>query len=222
MKNNEDLQRDVQNAIKWEPLLTAAEIGVTAKDGVITLTGTVDSYSKKMEAEEAARNVGGVKAVVEKIEVKIGSSWQKNDNDIATEVIKALGTNCDVPQDKVKVKVEKGRVWLSGQVQWDFQKEAARTAIRHLEGVKAVMNNVTFTSDEDEAVEKAAIEGALLRHWSIENEDIDVEVSGHTVTLTGTVNSVYQKNEAARLARNAPGVWNVENNLVIDYYLIGA
>jgi len=222
MKNNEDLQRDVQNAIKWEPLLTAAEIGVTAKDGVITLTGTVDSYSKKMEAEEAARNVGGGKAVVEKIEVKIGSSWQKNDNDIATEVIKALGTNCDVPQDKVKVKVEKGRVWLSGQVQWDFQKEAARTAIRHLKGVKAVMNNVTFTSDEDEAVEKAAIEGALLRHWSIENEDIDVEVSGHTVTLTGTVNSVYQKTEAARLARNAPGVWNVENNLVIDYYLIGA
>lgn len=222
MKNNEDLQRDVQNAIEWEPVLTAAEIGVTAKDGVITLTGTVDSFSKKMEAEEAARNVGGVKAVVEKIEVKFGSTWQKNDNDIANEVIKALATNCDVPKDKVKVKVEKGRVWLSGQVQWDFQKEAARTSIRHLKGLKAVMNNVTFTSDEDEAIEKAAIEGALLRHWSIKNEDIDVEVSGHTVTLTGTVNSVYQKTEAARLTRNAPGVWNVENNLVIDYYLVGA
>ena len=107
MKNNAELQKDVQDAIKWEPLLNAAEIGVTVKDGVVTLTGVVDSYSKKTEAEDAAKNVAGVKAVVEKIEIKISSKWsKKDDNEIAAEVLNAFKWNWQVPEDKVKVKVE--------------------------------------------------------------------------------------------------------------------
>src|SRR5450631_2197501 len=112
MKTNEDLQKDVQDAIKWEPLLNAAEIGVTAKDGVVTLSGIVDSYSKKLEAESAAKSVIGVKALVEKIEIKFGSDWNKNDNEIATEVLNAFKFNWEVPNDKVKVSVEKGLVTL--------------------------------------------------------------------------------------------------------------
>lgn len=104
MKTNEELQKDVQDAIKWEPLLNAAEIGVTVKDGIVTLTGTVDSYLKKTEAEDAAKSVAGVKAVVEKLEIKIGSSWSKTDAEIAKEVINALQWAWDVPNDKVKVK----------------------------------------------------------------------------------------------------------------------
>src|SRR5450756_1561592 len=131
MKNNAELQKDVQDAIKWEPLLNAAEIDVTVKDGVVTLTGTVDSYWKKTEAEDAAKNVAGVKAVVEKIEIKFANnSFIKDDNDIAKDVLNAYQWNVEVPRDKVKIQVEKGWVTLEGQLEWNFQKEAAKNAVR--------------------------------------------------------------------------------------------
>jgi len=218
MKNNADLQQDVQDAIKWEPLLNAAEIGVTVKDGVVTLTGTVDSYSKKTEAEDAAKNVAGVKAVVEKIEIKFGSNWsKKDDNEIATEVVNALRWNWQIPGDKVKVKVEKGWVTLSGELQWNFQKEATKDAVKNLLGVTGVSNKITIKSDTRDRIEEKDIESALRRNWSIADKDIGVKVSGHTVTLTGMVNSWYQREEAERIAWNAPGVWVVDNELVIEY-----
>jgi osmotically-inducible protein OsmY len=217
MKNNADLQQDVQDAIKWEPLLNAAEIGVTVKDGVVTLTGTVDSYSKKTEAEDAAKNVAGVKAVVEKIEIKFGSNWsKKDDNEIATEVVNALRWNWQIPGDKVKVKVEKGWVTLEGELQWNYQKDAAKDVVKNLLGVQGVSNNITIKSDTLDQVEKKDIENALKRNWSINDKDIKVKVSNHKVTLTGSVNSWYDKDEAARIAWNAPGVWNVDNELVVD------
>ena len=125
MKNNAELQKDVQDAIKWEPLLNAAEIGVTVKDGVVTLTGNVDNYSKKSQAEDAAKNVAGVKAVVEKIEINYSSWGTTSDGDIAKEIISALKWNFEVPNDKVKVKVENGWVTLDGELPWNFQREAA-------------------------------------------------------------------------------------------------
>jgi osmotically-inducible protein OsmY len=218
MKTNADLQKDVQEAIKWEPLLSAAEIGVTAKDGVVTLTGTVDSYWKKTEAEEAAKNVAGVKAVVEKIEIKFHSEWaKKDDNDIATEVINAYQWNVEVPRDKVKVKVEKGWVTLEGELEWNFQKEAAKDAVRDLLGVAGVTNNITIKADTQEEIERKDIESALERNWSLSDREIKVKVSGTKVTLTGKVDSWYQKSEAARIAWKARGVWSVENDLVVDY-----
>jgi osmotically-inducible protein OsmY len=217
MKNNAELQKDVQDAIKWEPLLNAAEIGVTAKDGVITLTGVVDSYTKKSEAEDAAKNVAGVKAVVEKLEVKFGDWGKTTDADIATEVVNALKWNWRVPNDKVKVKVENGWITLEGQLQWNFEREAAVDAVKNLLGVTGVSNNITIKSEANEKIEKADIESALRRNWSIYDNDIDVSVSGHTATLSGTVDSWYQKTEAGRIAFNAPGVWSVDNELVVDY-----
>lgn len=222
MKTNENLQRDVQDAIKWEPLLNAAEIGVIAHNGVVTLTGTVDSYAKKIEAEEAAKNVGGVKAVVEKIDIKFSGTWRKDDTEIATEVVNALAANWEVPKDKVHVKVEKGWVNLEGEVQWDYQKEAVKNAVKNLAGVLGVTNSITIKSEAKDEIEKEAIERALGRNWSINEEDIQVKVSTNQVTLTGIVDSVYQKNEAGRLARNAPGVWSVDNELVIEYDYIVA
>ncbi len=136
MKNNAELQTDVQDAIKWEPLMHAAEIGVTVKDGVVTLSGTVDSYGKKLEAEKAAKNVSGVKALVENIEVRFPNSWSKTDNEIAAEVLHALNSNLIVPTDKVKVKVENGFVTLDGELHWNYQREAAKTAVKFLQESK--------------------------------------------------------------------------------------
>jgi osmotically-inducible protein OsmY len=218
MKNNSALQKDVQDAIKWEPLLNAAEIGVTVKDGIVTLTGVVDNYSKKTEAEDAAKNVAGVKAIVEKIEVKFNtSSGKKDDNEIAVEVVNAFKWNWRVPNDKVKVKVENGWITLEGELAWNCEREAARDAVKNLLGVTGVSNNIQIKSEADEAVEKADIESALKRNWSIYDNDIDVKVAGHKATLTGTVDSWYQKDEAGRIAFNAPGVWSVDNELLVDY-----
>jgi len=218
MKNNAELQKDVQEAIKWEPLLNAAEIGVTVKDGVVTLTGVVDSYSKKTEAEDAAKNVAGVKAVVEKIEIKVNHAWSlKDDNDIATEVLNAYKWNWRIPNDKVKVKVEKGWITLEGELQWNYEREAAKDAVKDLVGVIGVSNNIKIKSEIHEAIEKSDIESALARNGSIDDEEITVSVSGTKVTLTGTVDSWYQRDEAEKIAWNAPGVWAVENDLIVDY-----
>ena len=217
MKTNAELQKDVQDAIKWEPLLNAAEIGVTVKDGLVTLTGTVDNYSKKLQAECAAKNVAGVKAVVEKIEINYGSWGTTTDTDIAKEILSALKWNFEVPNDKVKVKVENGWVTLDGELPWNYQREAAKNAVHKLNGVKGVTNNIKIKPDLEDAIEKEDIESALERNWSINDDDIDVTVVGSKVTLTGTVDSWYQKDEAGRIAWNAPGVEKVINDLVIEY-----
>ena len=217
MKNNSELQKDVQDAIQWEPLLHAAEIGVTVKDGVVTLTGTVDNYAKKSEAEDATKNVAGVKAVVEKIEVRFSNSWSKSDNEIATEVLNALKWNWQIPNDNVKVKVENGWVTLEGELNWDYQRVAARQAVEKLMGVKGVTNNTKVKPDSKDSLEAKDIKRALDRNWSIDANDIDVSVSGTKVTLTGTVVSWYQKDEAEKIAWKAPGVWSVVNDLVVEY-----
>ena len=218
MKSNAELQTDVQNAIKWEPLLNAAEIGVTAKDGVVSLTGVVDSYSKKMEAENAAKKVIGVNALVEKIEVKFPSSWTKTNAEIANEVLSALKSNWSVPKDKVTVKVENGWVTLEGELPWNYQKEAAKSAVNYLTGVKGVTNNIKIKSEMHDVIEQEDVENAIGRSWAVDDNDISVKVSGTTVTLSGTVTSWYQKEEAGRIAWNTPGIWHVQNDLTVDYY----
>mgnify|MGYP005615060795 CR=1 FL=1 len=217
MKSNEDLQRDVQNAIKWEPLLHAAEIGVTAIDGVVTLTGTVDSYAKKSEAEEAAKKVSGLKALVEKIEIKFSSTWKKDDTEIATEILNALKWDWEIPSDDIIVKVENGWVRLDGEVQWNYQREAAKKTIKQLAGVLGVTNDIKLCAETHDAIEKKDIQDALTRNWSISEQEIDVKVLGNKVTLNGTVDSYYQRDEAGRIAWNAPGVISVDNELVVEF-----
>lgn len=218
MKTDSQLQQDVMAELKWEPLLHAAEIGVSAKNGVVTLTGTVDGYAKKSEAEDAAKRVAGVNAVVEKIEVKYAGNWAKKDDaDIATEIINAFKWNWEVPNDKIKARVEKGWVTLEGELQWNFQRDAATSAVRNLMGVAGVSNNISIKSHTADGNEKASIESALKRNWSLSEDNIHVDVTGHKATLSGTVDSWYQKDEAERIAWNAPGVSSVENALVVEY-----
>jgi osmotically-inducible protein OsmY len=217
MKRNEDLQRDVQDAIRWEPLLSAAEIGVTAKDGVITLTGIVDSYAKKLEAEDAAKKVAGVRAIAQEIEIRFANSNKKNDAEVATEIVTALTSNFEIPENLVQVKVENGFVTLEGELSWNYQKEAAKRVVNHLVGVKGVTNNIRIKSEFADQIEKVEIEKALFRNRTVDSEDIHVEVSGNKVTLNGTVTSFYERGEAERMAWNAPGVSKVDNELLIDY-----
>ena len=215
--SNEELQQDVQDAIKWEPLLNAAEIGVTAKDGVITLTGTVDSYAKKLEAEDAAKSVKGVKAVIVKLDIKFGSdSEKKDDSEIADEIIKAAKWNWDIPKDKIKANVENGWVTLSGEVDFNYQREAIEDLVKNHSGITGVTNNITIEESED-LVEEKDIESALRRNWFIDDSNIEIHVSNHNVTLTGSVESWFERDKAERIAWNALGVWNVNNQLVLDY-----
>lgn len=217
MKTNSQLQKDVQDAIQWEPILHAAEIGVIVNDGVVTLTGTVDNYAKKLQAEKAAKGVAGVKAIVENIEVKLAGSQKRNDVDIAEDVIFALKTDLLVPDEKVQVKVENGWVTLEGNVHWDFQRAAAKRAINNIQGVHGVFNHLKIKSELNDELEKKSIEGALTRSW-INDSNIRVHVTGRTVRLTGTVDSIHQKEEASRIAWKTPGIWHVDNDLIVDYH----
>ncbi len=223
MKNNAELQKDVEDALKWEPMLNDAEIGVTVKDGIVTLTGTVDNFSKKMQAEDAAKNVVGVKVVVEKIEVRIITSWNKSDDEIAAEVVYALKWNWAIPNTKVIAIVKDGWVTLEGDLNWEYQRVAVKEAVANLLGVKGVINNTTLDPQYKDAIEAKEIKRALDRHWSLNARDIKVDVSGPKVTLNGTVKSMYQKSEASKIAWKAPGVGLVANDLVVehDYSVVG-
>lgn len=217
MKSNENLQKDVQDAIKWEPLLHAAEIGVIAKDGIVTLTGTVDDYMKKVEAERATKKVEGVKAIVEKIDVDYGHVG-KTDNEIAIEVVEALKRNVSVPDELIKIKVQDGWVYLEGNVKWHYQKRLAYNSVKNIIGVKDVINDIKIEAEVYDQIEKEAIEKAFECSWSINNDDIKVEVEGNEVTLSGIVDSYYVKEEAERIAWNAHGVTAVNNELIVGCF----
>lgn len=216
MKTNEELQRKVIEAINWEPLLSAAEIGVVAFNGIITLTGSVNSYAKKEEAEAAAKNVLGVKAVIEKIDVVPDDKIQKSDNDIAIEILNAFKWHWDIPNDRVQVKVENGWVTLTGYLEWNYQKEEAKKAVSVLIGVKGIINNIMIVSLSKDRIKKKDIEDAIQRNKIIGNAAITVEVLDNAVTLKGNVESWFQKNEASRIAWKAPGVLEVKNDLQVD------
>jgi osmotically-inducible protein OsmY len=217
MKNNEQLQKEVMDALKWEPQLHAAEIGVIVHDGIVTLTGIVDNYSKKMAAEMATKEVAGVKAVVEQIEVNYPHTGMRTNEQIAADVLKALQNHWNVPDEKIKIEVQEGWVTLTGEVSWNYQKDAAKHAIANIPGVKGVFNHIKIKTLSKNVLEKHVIENALRRHWSINADDIKVTVENDRVVLNGTVTSLYQKEEVEKIAWKTPGVLFVDNNLDVEY-----
>jgi len=216
MKTNAELQKDVQDAIKWEPLLDSAEIGVIVKNGIVTLTGTVDSYAKKLQAEHATKNVSGVKILVEDIEVKLPDPRIKTDVEIAGEIIAAFDANSFIPQEKIRVKVEDGWIDLDGEVTWEYLREITENAVKYLPDVKGIYNNIIINPEFRGTVEKSDIEKALDRS-SIDSSEIKVSVSGATVTLTGNVHTWHQREEAGRIVWKTPGIQDVKNELTVDY-----
>ncbi|MDP3557032.1 MAG: BON domain-containing protein [Bacteroidota bacterium] len=216
MKTDFEIQRDVMDELNYEPSLKANEIGVAVKGGIVTLSGTIDSYGKKIAAENAAKRVAGVKAVAEDIEVKLMPSGKKNDSEIAEAVINALKWHSALEEEKIKIKVEDGWVTLEGEVEWEFQRNSARLMIEQLQGVVGIINHIKITSKLDPKDVLKKITAAFHRSATVDAEQINIKVEGTTVLLTGKVRSYSEKKDAEMAAWLAPGVNKIENKLIVD------
>jgi osmotically-inducible protein OsmY len=215
---NKDLQleNDIRGALTWVPSLRSERIVVTSKECVITLTGTVDSVEKKMEVEKTAKAVPGVTAVMNGVEIRCDSQVTKADHEIVLELQKHVGANWDIPDHKITASVENGWITLRGDLEWAYQKDAAQAATRHIKGVTGVSNEITIRALMIDKAAKMEIEKALVLSSAIDDREIHVAVASHIVSLEGIVSSVYEKEQAGRIAQNTPGVLRVENGLVIE------
>ena len=212
MKTDAELQQDVMNELKWEPTIRAAEIGVGVTDGVVTLSGYVDSFYKKWAAER----VFGVKSVAEELKVRLPGSLKRSDEDLALAVANVLEWNVLVPHDRVKVQVQDGVVTLSGEVDWWYQKDTAEDAVRKLVGVVLVSNRITIKPAVKPQDVKDQIESAFQRNALLDTRRITIETQGGKVILRGSVHSWVERAEAQWAAWAAPGVFEVENRVMIN------
>ncbi|WP_295679907.1 BON domain-containing protein [uncultured Nevskia sp.] len=217
MKTDSQLEQDVIAELKWEPAVNAANIGVEVKNGVLTLTGSVDSYSEKWTAEHSALRVAGVTALTVALEVKLPGMSKRADIDIARLVENVITWTTLVPRGCVKVMVENGWVTLSGQVEWSFQRESALAAVRHLTGVVGVSNDIAIEPKVSKASVKTEIEAALTRSVCANANRISVEVHGSEVTLFGKVDTWSERSIAEQSAWGTPGVRKVIDNITVVY-----
>ncbi len=215
MKNDKLLQHNVLTQLEWEPSIDASQIGVAAKDGVVTLTGYVPQFSEKMTAERATKRVYGVKGVANDIEVHLAGTGERTDSDIAGAALNALSWNTSVPADRVKVTVRKGWLTLEGTLDWQYQKEGAERAVRYLIGVKGVINSIGLTPHVKPGEVKDKIEADLRRSAEVDARRIGVEIRDGKVILNGNVRSWVEREEAQQAAWAAPGVSEVENHITV-------
>ncbi len=216
MSQDSNLQQAVTAELGWEPSITASHIGVTAVNGVVTLSGHVDSFVQKHAAEDAARRVKGVRAVAEEIEVRLAFDAKRGDDDIATAAINRLAWDISVPKDAIKIQVENGWVTLTGTVEWHYQQVAAVRAIRSLMGVIGVSDQVVLRPRVSTSNISENITHALHRSWFFDPDTIKVTANGGNIKLTGFVNSWHDRQVAAETAWAAPGATSVVNELTVE------
>ena len=213
---DKELREAVEQALDWEPIIDASGIGVSVKNGVVTLNGNISSYAEKREAEKVAGLVRGVKAVACELEVALPAFSKRSDEEIARVAANAITWNTLLPNDAIQVWVDNGRVTLEGTVDWQYQRKAAGTSVRYLAGVRDVNNHIVVKPRADQVAVKTQIEAALLRNAQLDANRIRVDVRGDRVILSGTVQSWLEREAAEQAAWNAPGVSDVENLLIVN------
>jgi osmotically-inducible protein OsmY len=217
MKTDAQLQSDVIAELSWEPSVNSEQIGVEVKDGIVTLAGHVGSYAEKIDAERATMRVSGVKALAVEMDVRLAGSSTRNDVDIARSVDNVLQWTTYLPKDAVKIKVESGFVTLSGEVTWEFQRNAAVNAVRYLMGVQGVNDQLVIKPKLSAPVVKADIEAALKRRAQRNSNEITVNVQGTDVILSGKAHSWSERELAAHTAWSSPGVRKVVDNITLTF-----
>ena len=217
MKTDLEIKNDVLEELSWQPNIDETQIGVIVNNGIVTLSGIVSDLPKKISIENAVKRVAGVKAVAEEIKVKYTDSDKQSDIEIAKAAISALEWNASVPSEKIIVEVEDGKIYLTGELEWAYQKDFAKRTIEHLYGVKEVINNIQLKPKATPINVEHQIKKAFARSANIDAKNIKVTINNQELTLSGTVHSVKEKDDAEIAAYNAPGITNVINQLEVDY-----
>ena len=214
-KSDVQLQRDVIDELRWDPAVGPSEVGVAAKDGVVTLTGAVSSVAMKFAAIHAAERVAGVKALAEDLVVEVPSNFKRSDTEIAHAAVNALTWNVEVPSDSVKVRVDNGWLILDGELDWEFQRSAAVKCVRSMTGVRGVTNNLKLKPHAFAPDVRDRIQNAIKRSAEVDSKRISVEAINGRVILRGTVRSWAERQDAERAAWSAPGVTAVDDQIAI-------
>lgn len=216
MRTDSQIKSDVEFELKWEPDIDATDIAVAVKSGVVTLTGFVRSYSQKYQAERTVKRVAGVSGVANDIEVRLPSSSERPDPEIARDAVAALKSELPYSSENMKVIVKDGWLTLEGSAEWNYQRTRAEDAVRRVKGVRGVINMIALKPRVTPTEIKSKIEDAFRRSAQVDAQRITVEASGGEVTLKGTVRSWAERQEAERAAWRAPGVTKVDNRIVVS------
>jgi osmotically-inducible protein OsmY len=216
MRSDPEIKRDVEFELRWDPDIDSTDIGVAVKDGVVTLTGFVQSYGDKWKAETAAKRVSGVVGLANDIEVRLPAISERPDPDIARDAVAALKNELPYSYEAIRVIVRAGWATIEGEVEWNYQKERAEKAVRRVKGLKGVVNTLQLKPKVAPTDLKRQIEDAFKRNAEVDANRITVEVSGTEVTLKGTVRSWAERQDAERVAWRAPGIAKVNNQININ------
>jgi osmotically-inducible protein OsmY len=216
MKTDDEIKRDVEAELRWDPDIDATDIAVSVKGGVVTLAGFVPSYLQKFEAEKDAKRVQGVVGVANDLEVRLPTADQRPDPDIARDAVEALKMQLPYSYQNLKVIVRDGWITLEGEAEWNYQKEKAEMSVRGVKGVKGVINTITLKPKIAAEEIKRKIEEAFKRSAEVDAKNIQVEATDGEVVLKGTVHSWFEREQAERAAWQAPGVKRVEDRIVIQ------
>ncbi|WP_452229148.1 BON domain-containing protein [Lacinutrix sp. MEBiC02404] len=217
MKTDLEIKNDVLSELSWLPNIDETEIGVTVNKGIVTLVGIVSDLPKKTTIEDAIKRISGVKAVAEEITVKYTDSDKKSDVEIAKAAINALEWNASVPSEEIIVTVEDGKISLTGELEWPYQKSFAKRTIEHLCGVREVVNHIHLKPKVTPKDIENQIKKAFARSANIDAKNISVAIDNQKVTLLGVVHSIKEKEDAEMIAYNASGINKVRNELEVDY-----